>query len=188
LKDQGFKELSNKIFKLRSQCNPDAKVERKLETAKIRHGLAEVVLMDSVAISKEGNITEREITKLSKSALGKFVMYFASCGCRDIETKFPAEAKEIEESIKRITKKALKLVNDIVHASPPGTLLWYEKEEGVEFNPEEHEVLLGCAEGGKIEFTVYPGYVVYEGDAKRRRVFEKATVFTTLEKGKKSSP
>ncbi|MEY3199265.1 MAG: hypothetical protein RJA13_1223 [Bacteroidota bacterium] len=180
LKNQMFKELSNKVYKLRTQYNPDAKVERKQETAKIRSKLAKIVLMGSVNICKEGNITEEETAKLIKLVTGGFLMYFSSCGCSDITTKFASESQEIEQNLKSITEKSLKLVNNITHASPQGELLWYR--EGNEFNPEEHEVLVGCVEGGQIAFTVFPGYAVYEGSAKKRRIFEKAQVFTTLDK------
>jgi len=181
LKDQKFKEFINRIFKLRSQCNPDAKVERKREIAKIRSKLAEAVLMDSVDICKEGNVTEAETDKLIKSVNGEFIMYFSNCSCSDVKTKFPTESQEITQTLESIARKSLKLVDDIIiHASSPGELMWYK--EGTEFNPIEHEALVGCVEQGKIEFTVFPGYAVYTGDAKEKRIFEKATVFTTLEK------
>ncbi|GEM_PF-4625051 len=179
LKDQTFKELSNKVYKLRTQCNPDAKMERKQETATIRSKLAEAVLMGSVDTCKKGNIAEVETTKLIKSVNGKFIMYFSSCGCSDVKTRFPSESQEIEQTLKNIAERSLKLVNDIIHASPPGELLWYEP--GVEFNSEEHEVLVGCVEEGKITFTVFPGYAIYEGTPKKRRIFEKAMVFTALD-------
>jgi hypothetical protein len=176
LKDQAFKELSNKVYKLRTQCNPSAKVERKQETAIIRSKLAEAVLMGSVDICKEGNVTEAETDKLIKSVNGKFIMYFSSFSCPDVKTKFPTESQEITQALESIARKSLKLVNDIIHTSPPGELLWYKKDD--EFNCEEHEVLVGCAEKGKITFTVFPGYAVYEGNT--RRIFEKAMVFTKL--------
>ncbi len=90
--------------------------------------------------------------------------------------KMPEET-DIPETIRidteNLVRKSLELVRKIASADPPG-ILWIEKE-GISFQSDRHEAMLGCEEGGKILLTVYPGYLV--GD----RVFEKALVFTVPE-------
>ncbi|MBR8834291.1 MAG: hypothetical protein DSM106950_09710 [Stigonema ocellatum SAG 48.90 = DSM 106950] len=83
------------------------------------------------------------------------------------ETDIP---ETIRISTENLVRKSLELVKKIASADPPG-ILWIEKE-GIPFQSDRHEAMLGCEEGGKIWLTVYPGYLV--GD----RVFEKALVFT----------
>jgi len=168
LKEQQFRELSSKIFKLRSKCMPNVKWNRKEEIAKIRSTIAKDILLEKIELNQSNINIEKMQTELVKD-----------CGGKETIAQFSSEQAEINQSIKNLVEESLKLVNNISHAVPPGELSWCEK--GTEFNPEEHEVLLGCAEQGKVSFTVYPGYVVYEGDTKNKRIFEKILVFTTLE-------
>ena len=167
LKEQKFKELSNKIYKLHSKCIVKlSKSNRKEETAKIRSKIAKNLLLEEVKTT--------DIEKIVVSLQDKLI----KC-CDDEINNFKVEKDEVNQSIKNLAEESFQLVKNISHALPPGKLLWCEKNQ--EFNPEEHEALVGCAEHGKVNFTVYPGYVVYEGDTNKQRIFAKVLVFTTLE-------
>ncbi len=169
LKEQKFKELSNKIYKLHSECIPKRpKSNRKEETAKIRSKIAKNLLLEEV------KITDIDHEKIVVSLQNELIKY-----CGDEINNFKVEKDEINQSIKNLAEESFQLVKNISHALPPGKLLWCEKNQ--EFNPEEHEALVGCAEHGKVNFTVYPGYVISEGDTNKQRIFAKVLVFTTLE-------
>jgi peptidoglycan hydrolase CwlO-like protein len=170
LKEQKFKALSNKFYKLRSKYKSGPALIRKRETANIRSMIAETILLEE--------IKDSDNSKLAKKLRNKLFEYCSKDA--SVKFEFPTDGDEIYQDIKSLVEESLKLVNSISRAQPPGELLWCEKDK--EFNPEEHEVLLGCAEYGKVKFTVYPGYVVYEGDKKKKRIFAKVLVFTKLEK------
>ena len=169
LKEQKFKELSNKIYKLHSKCFIKfPKSNRKEETAKIRSKIAKNLLLEEV------KITDIDHEKIVVSLQDQLIKY-----CCDEINNFKEEKDEINQSIKNLAEESFQLVKNISHALPPGKLLWREKNQ--EFNPEEHEAIVGCAEHGMVNFTVYPGYVISEGDTNKQRIFAKVLVFTTLE-------
>ena len=89
----------------------------------------------------------------------------------EIEVDKISEALRAE--IDNLVRKGLELVKKIANADPPGTLLLPKKGES--FNSDQHKAMLGWEDEGKIDFPIFPAYIV------GTRVLEKAVVLTIVE-------
>jgi DNA repair exonuclease SbcCD ATPase subunit len=176
LKNQDFKSLSNKIFSLFRKCQPNSQVVRKSEIAKIRYTLSKEILLKGLEISKNRNIADADIKKIVNSLKEELDKYCG--GTENLAAGVLEEFEKVSNNLASLVEKGLKLVDRINHAIPPGELLWFEKKESVPFNPEIHEAAHGFEEMGKIELTLHPGYMIYESQTGKKRVFEKALVRT----------
>ncbi len=158
LKEQDSQRISSSIFSHRCESIPSLKADRKQEIARIKAILSEEIMVKGMTLSTEESASTHVMDSVC-TALGM-----------SAESSIP---EALRTDIGNLVKKGLELMKKIASADPPG-VLWTEKE-GTPFNPDRHEAMLGCEEGGKILLTVYPGYLV--GD----RVFEKALVLTVPE-------
>lgn len=94
-----------------------------------------------------------------------------------LEIELDKISEALRAEIDNLVRKGLELVKKIANADPPGTLLLPKKGES--FNLDQHKAMLGWEDEGKIDFPIFPAYIV------GTRVLEKAVVLTIVEE---SSP
>jgi hypothetical protein len=166
LKTQTFQGLSDKLFKYFRSIDEAEAVNRSRRIAEIKSTLSQKVLTESVGLFSEDN-------GLSGKSLTEYVEDVSNSVCQSLNINRATITEDLYDSIKDSVQKGLELIRDIDNADPPGKLCLMNGER---FDSGRHEPVLGCEEGGTVEFTVYPAYFV--GD----RVFAKAVVFTSPEK------
>jgi hypothetical protein len=166
LKTQTFQGLSDKLFKYFRSIDEAEAVNRRRRIAEIKSTLSRKILIESVVFFNENN-------ELSGKSLTECVEDISNSIYQSLNINRSTITEELCNSIKDSVQKGLELVEDIDNADPPGKLCLMNGER---FDSGRHEPVLGCEEGGTVEFTVYPAYFV--GD----RVFAKAVVFTSPEK------
>ncbi|MFB2973244.1 hypothetical protein ACE1CD_30140 [Aerosakkonema sp. BLCC-F183] len=90
-----------------------------------------------------------------------------------LEIELDKISEALRAEIDNLVRKGLELVKKIANADPPGTLLLPKKGES--FNSDQHKAMLGWEDEGKIDFSIFPAYIV------GARVLEKAVVLTIVE-------
>jgi uncharacterized coiled-coil DUF342 family protein len=166
LKTQTFQGLSNKLFKYFRSIDEAEAVNRSRRIAEIKSTLSQKILTEIDFFSEDN--------ELSGKILTEYVEDISNSVCQSLNINRATITEDLYDSIKDSVQKGLELIRDINNAEPPGKLYIMNGER---FDSGRHEPVLGCEEGGTVEFTVYPAYFV--GD----RVFAKAVVFTSPEKG-----
>jgi hypothetical protein len=165
LRDQDVHEVSSEIYRHLSARDTSLKSLRKAEIARIKSTLSkEILIKGRKALIDMGGQPNESIA----TAVGQVMTsILKSLGGAD---EFPST---LHSSVRELAAKGLELVRRIKAADPPGEL-WMD-EHGEPFDPQIHEPTPDCERGGRIDFTVYPSYIV------NHRVFEKALVRTYLE-------
>lgn len=171
LYEQGFRTISKSIFEYwnRNEYKYDTKNDEKKKMIEIRAYLAKVSFQSIMKQLENGEtINDNIINDICNSIHTNIRMHY--------KFNFPYMLKD---SLQELVVKTFEFVRDMNNAFPPGEL-WFA-EEGLIFDPTRHQILSGCKENGRISFTVYPGYSIYNQDSKTERIFEKALVFTSLD-------
>lgn len=167
LKTQTFQGLSDKLFKYFRSIDEAEAVNRSRRIAEIKSTLSQTILIVRVDLFSEDN-------QLSGKKLTEYVEDTSNSVCKCLNINRATITEDLYDLIKDSVQKGFELIRDINNAEPPGKLYIMNGER---FDSGRHEPVIGCEESGTVEFTVYPAYFV--GD----RVFAKAVVFTSPEKG-----
>lgn len=176
LKDEDFRNVSREIFRFRQEYDQTfaqryPKID-KVEIAKIMSILSNTIFIQGIHLFSQENIDNHK----DKSSI--FVQKVIG-SIRDYLGEYHF-SKQLITSLKDLSLKGLDIINNLQQTESPYKLFWIEKKEDKQFNHEQHEAMVGCEERGKIEWTVYPGYLVYDNNTGKERIFEKALVFTVL--------
>jgi hypothetical protein len=86
-----------------------------------------------------------------------------------------------EEYLVSYLEGAIQLLKEIKDSAMQGELYWIDSDSTDEnkFEDEKHQPVNGCKRGGKVQFTVYPGYFTENKDGRKYHLL--ATVWTDLE-------
>jgi len=149
LNNQEFNAVSIQVFNYFCEREPSLKSDRKQEIARIKSILSE-------GIFKVGNELFQE--SITSDKIVEFRGDLTNWLLQKLQIPSHSSPEELLKSLENLVEKGLNLVKDIVNDDPPGQFLIEEK--GTFFNPENHQVVPGCQESGRILYTIYPGYLL----------------------------
>jgi len=151
LNNQEFNAVSIQVFNYFCEREPSLKSDRKQEIARIKSIFSEVIFNLGNDLFQESITSEKMV---------EFRGDLTNLLLQKLQIPSHGSPEELLKSLENLVEKGLNLVKDIVNDDPPGQFLIEEK--GKFFNPDNHQVVPGCQESGRILYTIYPGYLLNE--------------------------
>lgn len=149
LNNQEFNAVSIQVLNYFCEREPSLKSDRKQEIARIKSILSEVIFNLGNYLFQESITSEKMV---------EFRGDLTNLLLQKLQITSHGSPEELLKSLENLVEKGLNLVKDIVNDDPPGQFLIEEK--GKFFNPDNHQVVPGCQESGRILYTIYPGYLL----------------------------